>query len=112
MFGVTSFVSTNNFYINVENNMYKIKIEKIRHENIEDAENKLNGEIESKMGPRDIGWIDGVDFSIFIQKLLVSKNGYVIDTGNWENANYACAHSLLYRIKRHPWIWKWFFMVG
>lgn len=92
--------------------MYKIKIEKIRHENIEDAENILNGEIESKIGLRDIGWIDGVDFSIFIQKLLVSKNGYVIDIGNWENANYVCAHSLLYRIKRHPWIWKWFFMVG
>ena len=38
MLGVTSFVSANKFYLNVENNMYKIKIEKIRHENIEDAE--------------------------------------------------------------------------
>ena len=38
MLGVTSFVSANKFYLNVENNMHKIKIEKISHENIEDAE--------------------------------------------------------------------------
>jgi hypothetical protein len=92
--------------------MYRIKIEKIHHENIEDAEKRLNGEIKNKIEPNQFGWIDGFDFSVFMQELLVSKDGYVIDTGNWENANYACAHSLLGRIKRHPWIWKWFFMVG
>ena len=92
--------------------MYKIKIEKIRHENIEDAEKRLNGEIKNKIGLRDIGWIDGVDFSIFMQDLLVSRDGYIMDTGNFENANYVCAHRLLNKIKRHPWIWKWFFMVG
>lgn len=92
--------------------MYRIKIDKICHENIEDAENKLNNDIENKILPHYIGWIDDLDFSIFMQKLLVSNDGYVIDTGNWQNANYACAHKLLYRIKRHPWIWKWFFMVA
>lgn len=92
--------------------MYRIKIEKIRHENIEDAEKRLNGEIENKIEPNQCGWVDGFDFSVFMQELLVSRDGYVIDTGNWENVNYACAHSLLGRIKRHPWIWKWFFMVG
>ena len=92
--------------------MYKIKIEKIRHENIEDAEELLNVEIENKIEPKQVGWIDRFDFSIFMQNLLVSKDGYIMDTGNWENANYVCAHSLLYRIKRHPWIWKWFFMIG
>jgi len=92
--------------------MYRIRIEKILPGNVEDAEKKLNGDIENKIEPHQIGWIDGFDFSVFMQKLLVSRDGYVIDTGNWENANYACAHSLLYRIKRHPWIWKWFFMVG
>lgn len=53
--------------------MYRVKFEKIHHENIEDAEKRLNGEIENKIGLRDIGWIDGFDFSIFIQNLLVSR---------------------------------------
>lgn len=48
--------------------MYRIKIDKIRHENIEDAENKLNNDIENKILPHNIGWIDGLDFSIFMQK--------------------------------------------
>ena len=92
--------------------MYRIRIEKILPGNVEDAEKRLNGDIENKIKPDQVGWIDGFDFSVFMQSLLVSRDGYVIDTGNWENVNYACAHSLLGRIKRHPWIWKWFFMVG
>lgn len=92
--------------------MYRIRIEKILPGNVEDAEKRLNGEIGNKIEPGQIGWIDGFDFSLFMQDLLVSRDGYVIDTGNWENANYACAHSLLDKIKRHPWIWKLFFMVG
>lgn len=79
---------------------------------MEDAEKRLNGDIENKIEPNQVGWIDGFDFSVFMQSLLVSRGWYIIDTGNWENVNYACAHSLLGRIKRHPWIWKWFFMVG
>ena len=92
--------------------MYRVKFEKVRHENIEDAEKLLNGEIENKIEPKHVGWIDGFDFSIFMQNLLVSKDGYIIDIGNWENANYVCAYRLLNKIKRHPWIWKWLFMVG
>lgn len=92
--------------------MYRIKIEKIRHENIEDAEKRLTDEIEKKVKDNQYGWIDGLDFSLFMQDLLISREGYVIDVGDSENVNYACAHSLLSKIKRHPWIWKWFFMVG
>lgn len=92
--------------------MYRIRIEKILPGNVEDAEKRLNGDIENKIEPNQVGWIDGFDFSVFMQSLLVSRDGYVIGTGNWENVNYACAHSLLGRIKRHPWIWKWFFMIG
>lgn len=92
--------------------MYRIRIEKILPGNVEDAEKRLNSDIENKIEPNQVGWIDGFDFSVFMQDLLISSNGYVIDTGNWENVNYACAHSLLGRIKRHPWIWKWFFMIG
>lgn len=92
--------------------MYRIKIEKIRHENIEDAEKRLTDEIEKRIKDNQYGWIDGLDFSLFMQDLLISRDGYVIDVGNSENVNYVCAHSLLSKIKRHPWIWKWFFMVG
>lgn len=92
--------------------MHRIRIEKILPGNVEDAEKRLNSDIENKIEPTQIGWIDGFDFSVFMQDLLVSRNGYIMDTGNWENANYACAHRLLDKIKRHPWICKWFFMVG
>lgn len=32
-------------------------------------------------------------------------------TGNWENVNYVCAYGLIKRIKKHPLIWKLFFMI-
>ena len=58
------------------------------------------------------GWLSGFDFSILIQNLLISENGYVIDIGNWENVNAEVALRLAERIKRHPILWKWFFMVA
>lgn len=57
------------------------------------------------------GWLSGYDFSVLIQDLVVSPNAYVIDTGNWENVNAAVAQILAQRIRRHPLLWKWFFMV-
>lgn len=57
-------------------------------------------------------WLSGFDFSILMQDLLISKNGYVLDTGNWENVNAEVALSLWWRVKRHPVLWKLFFMVA
>ena len=57
-------------------------------------------------------WLSGFDFSILMQDLLISKNGYVLDTGNWENVNAEVALSLWLRVKRHPVLWKLFFMVA
>lgn len=57
------------------------------------------------------GWLSGFDFSVLMQELLVPPNGYVIDTGNWENVNAAVAQLLGQRIQRHPLLWKWFFMI-
>lgn len=54
------------------------------------------------------GWLDGFDFSILMQELLVSENGYVIDTGNWENVNAAIALMLVEKVARHPILWKLF----
>lgn len=58
------------------------------------------------------GWLSGFDFSILIQNMTVSENGYVIDTGNWENVNAEVALRLAEKIKKHPILWKVFFMVA
>lgn len=57
------------------------------------------------------GWLSGFDFSVLMQELLVSPDAYVIDTGNWQNVNAAVAQLLAQRIRRHPLLWKWFFMI-
>lgn len=58
------------------------------------------------------GRLDGLDFSIFIQDIAISENRYVIDVGNWENVNAEVALRLAERIKRHPILWKLFFMIA
>ena len=58
------------------------------------------------------GWLDGFDFAIFIQNMLISEHGYVIMTGNWENVNAEVAVRLAERIKKHPILWKLFFMIA
>ena len=58
------------------------------------------------------GWLSGFDFSVLMHRLLVSENGYVLDTGNYENVNAEVALKLAEKIKRHPKLWKLFFMVA
>ena len=58
------------------------------------------------------GYLNGFEFSILIHNLLISENGYVIDTGNWENVNAEVAFRLVEKIKKHPILWKHFFMVA
>ena len=58
------------------------------------------------------GWLRGFDFSVLIQDMTISENGYVIDTGNWENVNAEVALRLAEQIKKHPILWKLFFMVA
>ena len=58
------------------------------------------------------GWLSGLDFSVLMHRLLVSEGGYVIDTGNYENVNAEVALRLAANIKRHPMLWKWFFMAA
>ena len=61
---------------------------------------------------RKQGYLNGFDFSIFIQDTLISEYGYVIDTGNWENVNAEVALSLALKIEKHPILWKLFFMIA
>ena len=57
------------------------------------------------------GLLSGFDFSVLMHRLLISEGGYVIDTGNYENVNAEVALRLAEKIKKHPKLWKWFFMV-
>ena len=58
------------------------------------------------------GYLSGFDFSVFMQNVLISEDGYVIDTGNYENVNAEVALRLAEKIKKHPLLWKLFFMVA
>lgn len=58
------------------------------------------------------GWLSSFDFSLLVQDMTISKNWYVIDTGNWENVNAEVALRLAEQIKKHPIIWKLFFTVA
>lgn len=79
--------------------------------NVDIAEKYL-GFLEEELDPHSIGYIDRFDFSVFMQRLLISEHGYIMGTGNWENANYVCAYSLFNKIKKHPLLWKLFFMIA
>lgn len=56
--------------------------------------------------------LNGYEFSIFMQDLLISKEGYVLDMGSWEDVNAEVALRLAKKIRKHPIIWKLFFMVA
>lgn len=58
------------------------------------------------------GWLSGFDFSLLIQDITISENGYVINTGNWENVNAEVALRLAEQINKHPILWMLFFMIA
>ena len=58
------------------------------------------------------GQLSGFDFSLLVQDMTISENGYVIGTGNWENVNAEVALRLAEQIKKHPILWKLFFMIA
>lgn len=58
------------------------------------------------------GWLSGYDFSVLIQMVTISEGAYVLDTGNYENVNAEVALRLAEKIKKHPLLWKLFFMVA
>ena len=58
------------------------------------------------------GRLSGFDFSVLMHEFLISEDGYVIDTGNYENVNAEVTLRLVEKIKKHPKLWQWFFMVA
>lgn len=57
------------------------------------------------------GYLSGFDFSVLMQRYLISEDGYVIDTGNYENVNAEVALRLERKIRQCPELWR-FFMVA
>lgn len=58
------------------------------------------------------GYITNEQFTIFMQDMLISENGYVLDTGSNLQVNAEVALRLAEKIKKHPLLWKLFFMVA
>lgn len=46
------------------------------------------------------GRLDDFDFSMFIQEVMISESGYVLDVGNWENVNAELVIQLNEKIKK------------
>ncbi len=56
--------------------------------------------------------MDNNEFAKEIRKLLISENGYVTDCGRTKEVNEVVINNLKERIKKHPHLWKIFFMVA
>ena len=65
---------------------------------------------ESEVVPSDY-FHEYLELSILIQSLFISDNGYVIDTGNFQTANYAILRRIVTNVKKHPKLWKKFMVV-
>ena len=83
----------------------------IKFKNVIKAEKRLK-QLKNQSNPKLVDYIELDEFSDFIHRLLISDGGYVIDVGDCRNVNYICAHALLKRVKKHPLIWKLFFMIA
>ena len=60
----------------------------------------------------DKGFLTNDEFAFLIQELLVSEDGYVLDTGNGGQVNAEIALRIIKKIKKHPKLWEWLFMVA
>ena len=58
------------------------------------------------------GYLSDLDFRVYIHNKLVSEDGYLFDWGTNLMANAEIALRLEERIKKHPLLWKIFFMVA
>lgn len=60
---------------------------------------------------RDI-FYEYLALSQFFQRAFISEGGYIIDTGNFETVNCKMLELVYKRIKKHPILWKIFFMIA
>ena len=71
---------------------------------------EIIGELEYKA--YDKGFLTNDEFAFLMQELLVSEDGYVLDTGNGMQVNAEIALRIIKKIKKHPKLWEWLFMVA
>lgn len=71
---------------------------------------EIIGELEYKA--YDKGFLTNDEFAFLMQELLVSEDGYVLDTGNGGQVNAEIALRIIKKIKKHPKLWEWLFMVA
>lgn len=67
-------------------------------------------ELKHKANEKDS--LTAAEFSMLMEYLLVSENGYVLDVGNSYQVWAEIALRLLKKIEKHPKLWKWLFMVA
>ena len=60
----------------------------------------------------DKSFLTNDEFAFLMQELLVSEDGYVLDTGNGGQVNAEIALRIIKKIKKHPKLWEWLFMVA
>ena len=70
---------------------------------------EIIGELESQAYV--LGFLNNDEFAFLMQELLVSEGGYVLDTGNGGQVNAEIALRIIKKIKKHPKLWEWLFMV-
>ena len=58
------------------------------------------------------GYLSELEFCELIHNFLISEGGYVLDVGTIRNVNAEVALLLAEKIKKHPLLWKLFFMVA
>ena len=71
-------------------------------------------DIKSRQYQHDV-YLEYLHMSQFFQSLFISRNGYIIDTGDFRTANYELVKRLYHKIEKHPILFKllWkYFMVG
>ena len=71
---------------------------------------EIIGELEYKA--YDKGFLTNDEFAFLMQELLVSEDGYVLDTGNGGQVNAEIALRIIKKIEKHPKLWEWLFMVA
>ena len=58
---------------------------------------------------KNSSYLNGLEFHRIFSRLFMDDDQWIIDTGNWENANMAIMLELIEKIKAHPFIWRCFF---
>lgn len=73
---------------------------------------KIEKYLEDKKKDPCFGSLSNDKFASLIRNLLVSEHGYVTDTGTNAQVNLIILEALVEKVKAHPKLWKWFFMVA